>query len=117
MLCVQVHALQHMEQESAWVRRPARLLSDPLSATAARVAWLCFFCLLPLARALPGGRRLVHASLFQNIMSTTLPYDWLHAAIRIAPLIMTALLVLAVALARAVVLRTISFVIGIAGGF
>ena len=112
-----MNAVQHMEQGGAWERRPAHLLSGPLSATAARVAWLCFCCLRPPVRGLPGGRRLVHASLFQNIMSTTLPYDWLHAAIRVAPLIMTALLVLAVALARAVVLRTISFVIGIAGGF
>jgi hypothetical protein len=86
------HALQHMEVESAWVRQPPRLLRDPLDKTLARVAWLSFFALLPLLRRLPALRRRLHASLFQNIMSTTLPYDRLHAAIRAAPFVWVGLL-------------------------
>ncbi|KAF8058421.1 kmo [Scenedesmus sp. PABB004] len=87
----QVHALQRMEEENSWVRRPADLLRDPPAKTLARVAWVSFFCLLPLARLVPGLRRAVHASLFQTIMSTTVGYDRLHAAIRAAPAALAAL--------------------------
>lgn len=91
-LCLQVHALQHMEEENAWVRRPPQLTRDPLDKTLARVCWISFFMLLPLLRQLPWMRRYVHASLFQNIMSSTLAYNKLHMAVRLAPFVWGGLL-------------------------
>jgi hypothetical protein len=88
----QVHALQRMEEENSWVRRPPNLMKDPLPKTLARFAWISFFMLLPLLRLLPGMKRAVHASLFQTIMSTTIPYDRLQTAIRLAPFVWAGLL-------------------------
>jgi hypothetical protein len=91
-LRLQVHALQRMEEENSWVRRPANLLKDPLPKTLARVAWISFFMLLQLLLLLPGMKRAVHASLFQTIMSTTIPYNRLQTAIRVAPLVWAGML-------------------------
>eukprot|EP00879_Flechtneria_rotunda_P010881 GHRR01011371.1.p1 GENE.GHRR01011371.1~~GHRR01011371.1.p1 ORF type:complete len:507 (+),score=143.33 GHRR01011371.1:1002-2522(+) len=82
----QVHALQHMEQETAWIRRPPKLFQDPLDKTLARIAWTSFFILLPLLRLIPGVSRAIHASMFQNIISTTTPYDKLHNVVRVSPI-------------------------------
>lgn len=81
-----------MEEENSWVRRPARIFQDPLDKTLARFAWISFFMLLPLLRLLPGMKQYVHASLFQTIMSTTIPYNKLHRAIRVAPFVVLGLL-------------------------
>lgn len=101
-LLPQAHALQHMEEENAWVRRPPQWGKDPLDKSLARVAWISFFILLALTRMLPGMKRVVHASLFQNIMSSTLPYNTLHTAVRAAPLVWAALLAGLFVAARAV---------------
>lgn len=98
----QVHALQYMEEENAWVRRPPHWGQDPLDKSLARVAWLSFFMLLPLLRVVPGMKRGVHVSLFQNIMSSTMPYDALHRAVRVAPLVWAGVVAVVVAAARAV---------------
>jgi hypothetical protein len=87
-----VHALQRMEQENAWVRRPPQWLANPLDKSLARIAWVSFFMLLPLLRRLPGLQGRLHASLFQNIMSCTLPYNRLHAAVRASPFVWLLLL-------------------------
>lgn len=84
------------------MRRPPRWLSDPLDKSLARVCWVSFFMLLPLLRALPGMKGVVHASMFQNIMSTTTPYNTLHTLVRVAPLVWVALLAGGVVAARAV---------------
>lgn len=93
----QVHALQRMEEENSWVRRPPQLFKDPLPKTLARVAWISFFMLLPLLRLLPGMKRAVHASLFQTIMSTTIPYNRLQTLIRLAPFVWAGLIAVLVA--------------------
>jgi hypothetical protein len=90
-----------MEEENAWVRRPPQWTKDPLDKSLARVAWISFFMLLPLLRKLPGMKRVVHASMFQNIMSSTLPYNSLHAAVRAAPFVWVGLLAGVVVAGRA----------------
>eukprot|EP00775_Hariotina_reticulata_P008371 gene8371-8555_t len=99
----QVHALQRMEEENAWVRRPAQPLKDPLDKSLARVAWISCFMLLPALRLLPGLRRVVHASVFQNIMSTTIPYNQLHLGVRTSPLLLCGVLAALVAAVKALV--------------
>lgn len=84
------------------MRRPAQWVSDPLDKSLARIAWVSFFMLLPLLRRLPGLQGRVHASLFQNIMSNTLPYNRLHAAVRASPFVWLLLLTGAALAARVV---------------
>jgi hypothetical protein len=108
LLLPQVHALQRMEEENAWVRRPAQPLKDPLDKSLARAAWISFFLLLPALRLLPGMKHVVHASLFQNIMSTTVPYNNLHMAIRAAPLLLCCVLAALGAAVKAVVVGLMS---------
>ena len=55
---------------------------------------------LPLLRGLRGLRRHIHASLFQTIMASTLPYDALHGMVRAAPLLWGLLAAGAVAAVR-----------------
>eukprot|EP00877_Chromochloris_zofingiensis_P007390 jgi/Chrzof1/2904/Cz12g03130.t1 len=82
----QVHALQDMEYENAWVRRPLLLFKEPMRMTLARLCWMSFILLLPLLRVLlPRG--IVHKSLFQTIMANTTPYNTLHTFIRVSPFI------------------------------
>jgi hypothetical protein len=86
---LQVHALQRMEEENAWVRRPMLLGQEPWHMTLARACWVSFFLLLPLARkALPKAG--IPRSLFQAIMSNTTPYNKLHWVVRAAPLVLAA---------------------------
>jgi hypothetical protein len=90
----QVHALQRIEEENAWVRRPAAPGKEPARMTYMRVAWACTVLLLAAAHKLlgagPDGRPRVPASLFENVMATTAPYDRLHWVIRAAPLALAA---------------------------
>ena len=101
-----------MEEENAWVRRPPQWGKDPLDKSLARVAWISFFMLLPLLRVLPipGLRRTVHASLFQNIMSSTVPYDSLHRAVRVAPLVWGVLLAVVVVAVRGLFMAAMDLV-------
>lgn len=86
VVCCQVHALQDMEYENAWVRRPLLLFKEPMRMTLARLCWMSFILLLPLLRVLlPRG--IVHKSLFQTIMANTTPYNTLHTFIRVSPFI------------------------------
>lgn len=83
----QAHALQRIEEENAWARRPPAPGREPARMTYMRAAWGCAALLLAAAAALPrpGGRGWVPASLFENVMAATAPYDRLHWMVRAAP--------------------------------
>jgi len=89
----QAHALQRIEEENAWVRRPAAFGQEPLRMSYMRVAWACTMLLLAAAHAvfgwLPtggGGSRVgPAASLFENVMATSAPYNKLRVFICAAP--------------------------------
>jgi 2-polyprenyl-6-methoxyphenol hydroxylase-like FAD-dependent oxidoreductase len=120
----QAHALQLIEEENAWVRRPAAPGREPLRMTYMRVAWACAAALLAAAHAmlaaLPGPLAArapqLSPSLFENVMATAAPYDALHWAVRAAPLVAAALLWGAVAAALAVVRTAVRALLMVAAG-
>jgi 2-polyprenyl-6-methoxyphenol hydroxylase-like FAD-dependent oxidoreductase len=107
----QVHALQRIEEENAWVRRPAAPGREPARMTYMRVGWAATVLLLAAAHAaLPRGVRPA-ASLFENVMGTTAPYDRLRWAICAAPVVCAALAAGA-ALALAALVRAVLLGLG-----
>ncbi len=103
----QARALQRIEEDNAWARRPAprRPGGEPLSASYARVAWGATAVLLAAAAALPLPAPLrARRSLFEAIMATTAPYNTLRAGLLAAPVLVAGLLFGGAAAARWAVL-------------